>query len=47
MNSEDSTMIPIDEVMSKELYTLEEDNSVYAARMLMTQKEIRHVSTLR
>ncbi|MCP5205564.1 MAG: CBS domain-containing protein [Hahellaceae bacterium] len=36
-------MITVDEIMSTSLYTLTKEDSVYDARMLMKEKNIRHI----
>jgi CBS domain-containing protein len=36
-------MITVDEIMSTRLYTLTKNDSVYDARMLMKEKNIRHI----
>ncbi len=36
-------MITVDEIMSTSLYTLTEQHSVYDAKQLMTEKQVRHV----
>lgn len=36
-------MISVDEVMTTDVFTLKSDNSVYDARTLMNNKDIRHI----
>lgn len=36
-------MISVDEIMTTNVYTLKPDNSVYDARCLMQEKDIRHI----